>query len=77
MEVKVGGEGDTSTPEVGLTTGSDHSVDVQHSIGVSRAVIFASSGKGSLVGESVDIKGGVKIRSGDFVASSGEGSLYF
>ena len=75
MEVKVGGEGNTSTPEVGMTMGCDGSVYVQHAIGVGRGVIFASLGEGSLVGESVDIEGGVKIRSSDFIASSDEGSL--
>ena len=37
-----------STTKVGLTTLCDHSVDVQHAVAVSRAVLFASSGEGSL-----------------------------
>ena len=43
MEIKIGGEWEMSTAKVALTTSCDHSVDVQHAIVVSRAVIFASS----------------------------------
>ena len=75
MEVKVGVKGDTSTPEVGLTTSCDHSVDVQYVVTVEGAVIFASSGEGSLLGKSVDIEEAVNVSSGDIVASLGEGSL--
>ena len=38
-----------NTPKVGLTTSSDHTVDEQHAVVVSRAVIFVSSGEGGLV----------------------------
>ena len=48
MEIKVGGEWETSTPKVGLTTGCDQSVDVQHAVVVSRAAICAPWGEGSL-----------------------------
>ena len=43
------------TLEVRLTTGCDHSIDVQHAVGVGRAVIFASSGEGRVVREPMDI----------------------
>ena len=74
MEIKVGGEWKMSTPKVGLTTSGNRCIDVQHAVVVSRAVIFASSGEGSVVGESMDIKGVVQISHGNFTASSGEGS---
>ena len=41
-----------STSEIRLTTSGDHSVDVQHAVVVGRAVIFESSGEGSLGRES-------------------------
>ena len=77
MKIKVGGEWETSTPKVGLTMGCDHSVDVQHTVAVSRAVIFASSSEGSLLGVSVDIEGGVILSRSGSIASSGEGSGWF
>ena len=63
-----------STPKVGLIIGCDHSVDVQHSVSVSRAVIFASSGEGSQLRGSVDIEGVVIVSSSGVDASSCEGS---
>ena len=47
MEMKVGGEEETSTPTVGVTTSCDHCVDVQHAGVVSSAVICAFSVEGS------------------------------
>ena len=78
MEIKGVGEWETSTPKVGLTTSSDHSVDVQHAVVVCRAVIVASSGDSSLLercGRSVDIEDAISEGSGGIVASSGEGSM--
>ena len=49
MEVKIRRKWDASASEIWLTTGGDHSVDVQHAVVVSRAVIFASSGDEELV----------------------------
>ena len=69
-----------STPEVRLTTGCDHSVDVQHAVAVSRAAICASSGEGSLLEGytwTVDIKGAAIVSRNAFVASSGKCSLLF
>ena len=80
MEVKIGGKGNTSAPEVGLTMGCDHSVDVQHAIVVSRAVVFASSDERSLLERytrTVDIEGAAIVGRSAFVASSVECSLLF
>ena len=81
MKIEVGRKWETSTHKVGLTTGCDHSVDVQHAVPVSRAVIFASSGEGSLLrgggGGSVDIEGVVIVNISGIVASSCEGSWWF
>ena len=48
MEMKVGGEWETRTPTVGVTTSCDDCVDVQHPVVVSRADICASLHEGSL-----------------------------
>ena len=75
MEIKVGGEWNTSTSEVWLTSNSDRSIEVQHDVIVSRAVMFASSGESSMFRESMALKGVVKVSPGNFVGSSREGSL--
>ena len=53
MEINVGGEGNTTTSQVWLTTSSDRSIEVQHPVVVSRVVICACSGEGSLLRESM------------------------
>ena len=70
-------EGDTNTPVDRLTAGCENSIDGQYAVGVSRAVIFASSGEGSMVRKPMDISGVVTVSRDNFVASSGEGSLWF
>ena len=78
MEIKVGGEWNTSTSEVWLTTSGDCSIEVQHAGVVSRAVIFASSVEGSMFRESMEsmaLEGVVKVSTGNFVRSLCEGSL--
>ena len=80
MKVKVGGEGDMSAPEVGLTTVCYHSIDVQHAVAVRRTVISASSTEGNLVEMytwTVDIEWVAIVSRSAVVASSGEGSLLF
>ena len=80
MEINVGGEWEMSTPKIGLTTGCNHSVNVQHAVVVSRAAICASSGEGSLLGRytwTVDIEEAAIVSRSDIVASSGDGSLLF
>ena len=77
MEIKVGGERDTSTSKVGLTTSGDRFIEVQLAVIVSRAVNCASSGEGSMVRESMDVEGVLRLSPDDFVTSSGGGSLWF
>ena len=70
--------GETSTPEVWLSTSCDHSVDIQHAGIVSRAVRSASSGHVGLAMNcalSVDIQHAVTVNRAVICASSGEGSL--
>ena len=49
MEIKVGGQWETSTPEVWLSTSCDHSVDILHAVSVSRAAIYVYLGDASLL----------------------------
>ena len=75
MEVKVGGEWDTSTSEVWLTTSGDRSIEVHHAVVVGRAVLCASTGEGSMFRESMALEGDVTVSHESFTESSGEGSL--
>ena len=75
MDIKVGGEWNTSTSEVWLTTSGDHSIEVQHAVFVSRAVILASSGEGSMFRESMSLEEVAKVSLVNFIGSSGERRL--